>query len=27
AYDPLTWRGPQDAMAHEFYRWERGATG
>jgi cyclase len=27
AYDPLTWRGPQDAMAREFYRWERGATG
>ncbi len=22
-YDPDTWRGPQDAMAHEFYRWER----
>lgn len=24
AYDPQTWRGPKDAMAHEFYRWERG---
>ncbi|OKI93217.1 polyketide synthase [Streptomyces sp. CB01249] len=24
-YDPETWRGPKDAMAHEFYRWERGA--
>lgn len=23
AYDPATWRGPADAMAHEFYRWER----
>lgn len=23
AYDPATWRGPQDAMAREFYRWER----
>ncbi|WP_436772742.1 TcmI family type II polyketide cyclase [Yinghuangia sp. YIM S09857] len=23
AYDPETWRGPKDAMAHEFYRWER----
>ncbi|MFG2951723.1 TcmI family type II polyketide cyclase [Streptomyces adustus] len=23
AYDPMTWRGPKDAMAHEFYRWER----
>jgi cyclase len=22
AYDP-GWRGPQDAMAHEFYRWSR----
>jgi cyclase len=22
AYDP-NWRGPQDAMAHEFYRWSR----
>ncbi|WP_371477646.1 TcmI family type II polyketide cyclase [Kitasatospora sp. NBC_00315] len=26
AYDPLTWRGPQDAMAREFYRWERGSA-
>jgi cyclase len=25
AYDPKTWRSPKDAMAHEFYRWERGA--
>jgi cyclase len=23
AYDPETWRSPKDAMAHEFYRWER----
>jgi cyclase len=22
-HDPETWRSPQDAMAHEFYRWER----
>lgn len=22
-YDPETWRGPKDAMALEFYRWER----
>lgn len=22
-YDPATWRSPKDAMAHEFYRWER----
>ncbi|MFF1277509.1 TcmI family type II polyketide cyclase [Streptomyces marokkonensis] len=21
AYDPRTWRGPRDAMAHEFYTW------
>ena len=20
-YDPATWRGPNDAMAHEFYSW------
>lgn len=25
AYDPATWREPKDAMAHEFYRWERDA--
>ena len=24
-YDPATWRGPKDAMAQCFYRWERGA--
>ncbi|MER5614920.1 TcmI family type II polyketide cyclase [Streptomyces sp. NPDC002215] len=24
AYDPKTWRSPKDAMAHEFYTWERG---
>jgi cyclase len=24
AYDPATWRKPADAMAAEFYRWERG---
>ncbi|GAA1258786.1 TcmI family type II polyketide cyclase [Kitasatospora nipponensis] len=24
AYDPATWREPKDAMAREFYRWERG---
>lgn len=23
AYDPKTWRGPKDAMAREFYRWQR----
>lgn len=23
AYDPQTWREPKDAMATEFYRWER----
>ncbi|MFF8955270.1 TcmI family type II polyketide cyclase [Streptomyces sp. NPDC014894] len=23
AYDPRTWRGPGDAMAHEFYTWHR----
>jgi cyclase len=23
AYDPQTWREPKDAMAREFYRWER----
>lgn len=22
-YDPLTWRGPKDAMAQQFYRWQR----
>jgi cyclase len=22
-YDPETWRSPKDAMAQEFYRWER----
>ncbi len=22
-YDPANWREPNDAMAHEFYRWER----
>jgi cyclase len=22
-YDPETWREPKDAMAQEFYRWER----
>ncbi|MBD9733609.1 TcmI family type II polyketide cyclase [Streptomyces sp. H28] len=22
-YDPATWRGPKDAMAECFYRWER----
>ncbi|MEU6016858.1 TcmI family type II polyketide cyclase [Streptomyces sp. NPDC047515] len=26
AYDPQTWRGPKDAMAQEFYHWERGST-
>ncbi|MEV7236946.1 TcmI family type II polyketide cyclase [Streptomyces sp. NPDC051020] len=25
-YDPQTWRGPKDAMAHEFYRWERDSS-
>jgi cyclase len=23
AYDPATWRSPKDAMATEFYRWDR----
>ncbi|MGW1728391.1 TcmI family type II polyketide cyclase [Streptomyces sp. NPDC002306] len=23
AYDPATWRSPKDAMAQEFYRWDR----
>jgi cyclase len=23
AYDPVTWREPKDAMAREFYRWQR----
>jgi len=23
AYDPATWREPKDAMAREFYRWDR----
>lgn len=23
AYDPASWREPKDAMAQEFYRWER----
>ncbi|MGH3645675.1 MAG: TcmI family type II polyketide cyclase [Micromonosporaceae bacterium] len=22
AYDPETWRGPKDAMAHRFYSWK-----
>lgn len=26
AYDPPTWREPKDAMAREFYRWERPTT-
>ncbi|NUP45917.1 MAG: TcmI family type II polyketide cyclase [Catenulispora sp.] len=26
AYDPQTWREPKDAMAREFYRWERPVT-
>ncbi|MFF9481977.1 TcmI family type II polyketide cyclase [Streptomyces sp. NPDC014733] len=26
-YDPETWRGPKDAMAHQFYRWERDGLG
>lgn len=25
-YDPKTWKGPKDAMAREFYRWERGVA-
>lgn len=25
-YDPQTWRGPKDAMANCFYRWERDAA-
>ncbi|MEZ7007193.1 TcmI family type II polyketide cyclase [Streptomyces sp. SCSIO 75703] len=27
AYDPATWRSPQDAMARRFYRWERSGAG
>ncbi|WP_405581878.1 TcmI family type II polyketide cyclase [Streptomyces sp. NBC_01190] len=27
AYDPATWREPKDAMAREFYRWERSPVG
>ncbi|GAA4968036.1 TcmI family type II polyketide cyclase [Yinghuangia aomiensis] len=27
AYDPATWRSPKDAMADEFYRWERAPRG
>ena len=23
AYDPDTWRSPRDAMAEEFYHWDR----
>ncbi|MGP3922141.1 MULTISPECIES: TcmI family type II polyketide cyclase [unclassified Streptomyces] len=26
AYDPATWSSPKDAMAREFYRWERDAA-
>ncbi|MET9117624.1 TcmI family type II polyketide cyclase [Streptomyces longwoodensis] len=26
AYDPETWRGPKDAMAQCFYRWESDAV-
>lgn len=26
AYDPQTWRSPKDAMAQEFYRWQRPAA-
>lgn len=25
-YDPETWRAPKDAMARQFYRWERDAA-
>jgi cyclase len=25
-YDPATWAGPADAMAHEFYHWVMPAT-
>ncbi|MFF3246955.1 TcmI family type II polyketide cyclase [Streptomyces sp. NPDC002870] len=25
-YDPETWRTPKDAMARQFYRWERDAA-
>ncbi|MET7620787.1 TcmI family type II polyketide cyclase [Streptomyces sp. NPDC005408] len=25
-YDPETWRSPKDAMARQFYTWERDAT-
>jgi cyclase len=26
AYDPATWQSPKDAMAREFYHWERGGN-
>ncbi|MBT2400860.1 TcmI family type II polyketide cyclase [Streptomyces sp. ISL-100] len=26
-YNPQTWHGPEDAMAHEFYRWARDGAG
>ncbi|MEE1940166.1 TcmI family type II polyketide cyclase [Streptomyces sp. TRM 70361] len=26
-YDPATWRGPKDAMARCFYRWDNPAAG
>lgn len=25
-HNPETWRSPKDAMAQEFYRWERPGT-
>jgi cyclase len=25
-FDPQTWRGPADAMAHQFYRWSPGPS-
>ncbi|EFC86572.1 TcmI family type II polyketide cyclase [Parafrankia sp. EUN1f] len=27
AYDPQTWRGPRDAMAHSFYTWVADQSG
>ncbi|MDI2128991.1 TcmI family type II polyketide cyclase [Yinghuangia seranimata] len=27
AYDPETWTSPKDAMADEFYRWDRASGG
>ncbi|OEJ22797.1 polyketide synthase [Streptomyces agglomeratus] len=26
-YNPQTWNGPEDAMAHQFYQWARDGAG